>query len=123
MYTHMAYMHINWIHTLYINFNIYFFHCYVVPLASVQLEGTDQLEIQIPDRLFNRKTGSASVRNGGKGIPKVRDSRDTMGNNLSTLGEENIPLTGQKTYGNRNQSQSSYVSLHHEPNSLEVDLI
>lgn len=100
------------------------FVLYLVPLASVQLEGTDQLEIQIPDRLFNRKAGSAAVRNGGQRVPKsVRESRDMMGNNLSTLGEENIPLTGQKTYGNRNQNQSSYVSLHHEPNSVQADII
>ncbi|CAL8112812.1 unnamed protein product [Orchesella dallaii] len=95
-----------------------------MPLASVQLEGTDQLEIQIPDRIFNRKAGSTAVRNGGKGMPKAtRESRDMIGNNLSASGEENIPLTGQKTYGNRNQTQSSYVSLHHEPSSVEADLI
>lgn len=95
-----------------------------MPLASVQLEGTDQLEIQIPDKLFNRKTGAGAVRNGGKGISKsIREPRDVLSNNLSTLGEENIPLTGQKAYTNRNQNQSSYVSLHHEINSTEVDLI
>src|SRR5690349_5319318 len=107
--------------------NFFVSNSFPVPLASVQLEGTDQLEIQIPDRLFNRKGGSTAVRNGGKSIPKsAREPRDIgLGNNIPGAGEENIPLTGQKTtYGNnRNQNQSSYVSLHHDQNNVEVDLI
>jgi len=98
-----------------------------VPLASVQLEGT-QLEISLPDRL--RKTGSSALKNGGKGMAKTirtpGDCKEISGNFNMNHAEENIPLTTPKNSchnSNHNNPSPAYASLHHEPSSVDGDLI
>lgn len=80
--------------------------CLDIPLASVQLEGTDQLEIQIPDRL--RKVTSKSVSK-TRAIRSLSDKENGMGS------PELIPLTPSGHNSNQSQSNSSpYVTLQHD---------
>jgi hypothetical protein len=95
----------------------------------VQLEGTDQLEISLPDRHRNKSgNNTASLKNGGSKVAKsVRTPGDKDQPSLHF--EENIPLTTPKNschninHNNSNASSSAYVSLQHEQNSADIELI
>ncbi|OXA51550.1 Gamma-aminobutyric acid type B receptor subunit 1 [Folsomia candida] len=105
--------------------------CLDIPLASVQLEGTGQLEISMPHRPKPTSNGGATrSSNGGNRVAKtVRTGgdRDPTGNNSRHLFEENIPLTTPKNSShnssNHNSNSSAYVSLHHDPKALDGELI
>lgn len=103
--------------------------CLDIPLASVQLEGTDQLtEISMPHRSKPNNT-SSSTKNGGNRVAKTvrtpAGEKEQMGNNIHQF-EENIPLTTPKNscHAINNGNNSAYASIHHDPmKSFDGDLI
>jgi hypothetical protein len=80
--------------------------CLDIPLASVQMEGTDQLEISIP------KKPSSTTTNRLNSNKNIRQCSSKL-SSFETQPQETIPLTQQT---NQNNS-SPYATLQHNSHS------